>query len=149
MPRGAKAGNLNAAGPKGRALAFWQRRALRPADAWVRSLVAEYTDERLADLGGPECVSQGQRSLVLTAAIAHAVVALIFNASKEAGGLLNKDENGALALTPAARELPKFLGRIQAAEVSLGIAPRTAKGDADAFALMRGAIPVEARRVDA
>jgi hypothetical protein len=132
---------LNAATSRGRALAFWRNGALRPADAWVKALVREYTAGRVEDIGGNP--TQGQRSLISTAAIGHAVVALIFRAAAESGGLLGKDDAGQLCLIPAVKELPKFLRIVQGAEIALGVEGRSTP-EQDAFELMkRAAIPAE------
>jgi hypothetical protein len=127
-------------------MALWTRGAFRPQDSWVKGLIAEYVDGRVSDLRGPDAVSAGQRSLITTAAIAHAVVALIFRASKDAG-LFVKDEHGGLALTRAMAEVPKFLARIQASEVALGVGARQ-PANQDAYALMKRSIPVEVKRVE-
>lgn len=113
-------GNANAASPRGRAVALWNRgRFLRPEDRWAGALVREYTENRLADLGGDP--TAGQRSLIQTAGIAHATCALILRACAEGGGLVVKDADGQTALAPAAKELARFLKVVQSAEVALGL----------------------------
>jgi hypothetical protein len=130
-------GNLNRVkgNARGLALAFWRRRALLPADRWVLGVVNGYLDRRAVDLGGEARVTAGQRAVLTTSAVAQGVVALILAESAKQGGLFTSGEHG-LELTPAAKELPKFLARVQAAELALGLAPMAHPADADAFALI-------------
>jgi hypothetical protein len=118
-------GNLNGAKAAGRAAAFWRRRALRAQDGWVKSLIAEYTQQRIDELGGAESITAGQRSVIETAAACRGVIALLFAGTAADGGILRQTPDG-LDLVPAMKALPAFLGRLLAAEETLGLS-RTQK----------------------
>ncbi len=146
--RGGTVGNLNAAGPRGRALAVLRKGLLHPRDRWVSSAMEKYVEARASELtngGGVADLSRGQLAVLQTSAVAQAVVAIILSASAEGDGLIYKDADGVQALTSAGRELPKFLRSILAAEQALGVKPATAT-EADAFTLVNPK-PVPAERV--
>jgi hypothetical protein len=130
-------GNLNRVkrDPRGLALAFWKRRALLPEDRWILAVVNGYQERRIAELGGDAKVTAGQRAVVTTSAICQGICALILAESTKHGGYFKSGEAG-LDLAPAIKELPKWLARIQSAELALGLAPIVHQADADAFALI-------------
>jgi hypothetical protein len=140
-PKHGGVGNLNkvANDPKGLALAFWRRGALSPGSRWVAQRVKQYIRNRTAELG---TVSEGQRALIETSAIAQGVLWLICAEVAKRGEMV-RDGEGGLDIVPALKELPKFIGKIHSAEVALGLVP--SKPEAiDAYALIGR---VEAGRV--
>ncbi len=139
--RGGQPGNLSkiANDPKGLALAFWRRGALALGSRWVGPLVKGYVERRSAELGE---LTEGQRVLVQTSALAQGVIALLISESAKRGGFVRDGESG-LELTPAMRELPKFLARVHACETALGL-ERSKPVQVDAYALIEAqSQPVE------
>ena len=81
-----------------------RRGFVREADAWVRRPMELYTRALLADK--PDATA-GQQHAIEVAATAKGCSLLILHELKRAGFTYTKD--GVLALTPAARELSRFL----------------------------------------
>jgi hypothetical protein len=120
------AGKAGRSGPPGNTNASkygWRvlvRRALtREKDAWVNRPVDCYIDALRADK--PECTA-GEQHAIEVAGTAKACTLLILNELKQSGFTCTID--GALELTPAARELPRFLGVELSALKLLGLERR-------------------------
>jgi hypothetical protein len=111
--RGAQPGNMN--GVKHRWLAFWRRRALRPEDEWVRSLVSEFAGSLLSDK--PDA-SEAERHVIETASVARGVESLILVALRDGGGVAG--ERGERLLATLAR----FMDIETRALLALGLARR-------------------------
>jgi len=76
-------GNLNSS--KRPWLSFWKRRALRPEDAWVKAIVAEYGGSLLDDKGGDQATA-GERHSIELASLARGVSCLLLDALAREGG---------------------------------------------------------------
>ena len=120
------AGKPNRSGPPGNTNASkygWRsvaRRGLvRPKDAWVNRLLDRYIEALLADK--PACTA-GEQHAAEVAGMAKACSLLILNELKQSGFTSTID--GVLELTPAARELPRFLGVELSALKLLGLERR-------------------------
>lgn len=95
---------------------LWRRALIRETDTWVRRPIELYASSLLADK--PEATA-GQQHVVEVATTAKACVLLILQELKKTGFTSTID--GVLELTPAARELPRFLGLELAALKVLGL----------------------------
>jgi hypothetical protein len=73
-PRGGQRGNLNAVRNPWKT--YWKRRALKPDDRWVLTLVRDYVPALVADKGGDDAVSYAQLKVMELAAVARACWAL-------------------------------------------------------------------------
>ena len=109
------------------------RGLIREADAWVRRPMQLYASSLLSDK--PEATA-GQQHAIEVAATAKGCTLLILNELKKSGFTCMID--GALELTPAARELPRFLGVELSALKLLGLA-RHAKPVASLSDYLNGA----------
>ena len=110
---GAVAGNFG--GVKYPWLVFWKRRALRPEDKWVRTIVSDHAGSVLSDK--PDA-SEAEKHVIEVGAIARGCTALILDAMRRAGGV---ETEGGLALV---RELRGFLSLEQKALLALGLGRR-------------------------
>jgi hypothetical protein len=95
------------------------RGLIRDADAWVRRPMELYASSLLSDK--PDATA-GQHHAIEVAATAKGCTLLILNELKKSGFTCMID--GALELTPAARELPRFLGVELSALKLLGLERR-------------------------
>jgi hypothetical protein len=104
---------------------FWRRRVLSRDDAWIAGLTRDYEDQLIADLGGEEMVTAGQRRMMEIARAARTCWLLALSKGKD--GELSKDaarfmaieQKGlvALGLERRARPVPSLsetLARLQA-----------------------------------
>lgn len=107
-------GNTNASKHGWRTL--WRRAALRDADAWVRRPVQQYTQALLNDKPN---ITAGEQAVLEVAATAKGCSLLILEELKRSGFTYGK--NGTVELTPAARELPRFLATELSALKLLGL----------------------------
>lgn len=85
---GGVVGNLNAT--RNPWDVFWNRRALRPQDAWVRRIVAQYAGGLVSDKGGADEVTAGEVHSIELAAIARACQCLLLDALRAEGGVSSK-----------------------------------------------------------
>lgn len=106
--------NTNAAKHGWRTL--WRRAALREADVWVRRPVELYIKALTADKPN---LTAGEQAVLETAATCKGCSLLILEELKRSGFTYQK--NGTVELTPAARELPRFLGTELTALRMLGL----------------------------
>jgi len=116
-------GNLNSAKNPWRS--FWRRRALRPEDRFVLSVVDRLAEFLINDKGGPQNMTAAEVVLVQNIQIARACAMLCMQAIGEEGGFrLNAD--GQREATPGMRELPRFLSAERQAIQALGTSRRAA-----------------------
>lgn len=94
--------NTNAAKYGWRVL--WRRALLREQDRWVQRPIEQYIGALLTD---KPCATAGEHSCVEIAATAKGCCLLILNELKQSG--FTYRPNGTVELTPAARELSRFL----------------------------------------
>lgn len=94
--------NTNAARHGHRLL--WRGAPLRPADAWIKRPLALYARALAAD---KPHITAAEQAVLEVAATSKGCVLLILEELKKLGFTYQK--NGIVELTPAARELPKFL----------------------------------------
>lgn len=106
--------NTNAAKHGWRTL--WRRAALREADVWVRRPVELYIKALTADKPN---LTAGEQAVLEVAATSKGCSLLILEELKRSGFTYQK--NGAVELTPAARELPRFLSVELSALKMLGL----------------------------
>jgi hypothetical protein len=102
---------------------FWRRRALRKADRWILRMLSLYVDGLVADKGGPEQITSGQRRNIEIAQIARGASMLIL-AEIAGRGFIRESEGGTWDLAPGAKELAKFLAIEQRALATLGLERR-------------------------
>lgn len=107
-------GNTNAARHGHRLL--WRGTRLRPADAWIRRPLDLYSRALVADKPN---ISAAERATLEVAATAKGCTLLILEELKKRGFTFEKA--GVVELTPAARELPKFLSAELTALRMLGL----------------------------
>ncbi len=98
-------GNLNAARYPWRV--FWRRRALKAKDKWVLPVLESYGSDLVADKGGDDNVTAGERRMVEIAQTARGASMLIL-AEARASGFMTR-VNGIWDLAPGSKELAKFL----------------------------------------
>lgn len=98
---------------------LWRRALLRPADQWVCRPLALYTEALVADKPQPTAAEQ---NVIEIAATAKGCSLLILNELKQKGFTCLID--GVLELTPAARELSRFLSVELSALKVLGLERR-------------------------
>ena len=99
---------------------LWRRALLRSEDQWVCRPLALYTEALIADKPHP---TAGEQSAIEIAATAKGCTMLILNELKQKGFTCTID--GVLELTPAARELSRFLSVELSALKVLGLERRT------------------------
>lgn len=98
---------------------LWGRGILRAQDQWVRRPLALYTAALLDDKPHP---TAGERNVITIAATAQGCTLLIMNELKASGFTCTID--GVLELTPAARDLSRFLSVELSALKVLGLERR-------------------------
>jgi hypothetical protein len=113
-------GNLNAAKYPWRS--FWRRRALKPQDKWVLGVLESYAAELIADKGGADSITAGERRMTEIAQTARGASMLIL-AEAARSGFIVTTKNGQ-DLSPAAKELPKFLNVERQALQTIGMGRR-------------------------
>ena len=110
-------GNLN--GSRNPHRAFWQRRALKPADRWVAQEVLRYVGGLESDK--PE-MTETERRMAELAGTAHGCKLLILAEAHRSGFV--RDFNGSWDLTPGVKELTRFMGVERSALQVLGMGRR-------------------------
>lgn len=130
--RGGQTGNLNASRHPWRA--YWNRRALKPAERWVLALVADYVEELVADKGGETEVTAGERRVMETAAAARVcwLLALaspdVDGSRKDAGRFMAVERQclGDLGLERRQRPVPSLRDYLAARAAALPPGPPNA-----------------------
>lgn len=113
-------GNLNASKSPWRA--FWRRRALKPQDRWILAVLESYGAEFMADKGGQDSITAGERRMAEIAQTARGASMLILAEAARSGFITRVD--GTWDLAPGAKELAKFLNTERQALDSLGLERR-------------------------
>lgn len=115
--RSGPVGNLNAAKRPWRS--FWRRRALRPEDRWIKSMMEAYSDGLLLDK--PDA-SEAERRCIELAQIARGCSMLILAEAGRSGFITKAD--GTWDLAPGGKELARFLSIERQALQTLGLQRR-------------------------
>jgi hypothetical protein len=113
-------GNLNASKSPWRA--FWRRRALKHQDRWVLPILESYSAGLVADKGGADNITAGERRMVEIAQVARGASLLILAEAARRGFVTQVD--GSWDLAPGAKELAKFLNVERTAIIALGMGRR-------------------------
>lgn len=113
-------GNLNSSRYPWRT--FWRRRALKAEHKWVIPVLEAYEDELVADKGGADSITAGERRMAEIARTARGCSMLILAEAAKRGFIQNVD--GTWDLAPGAKELSKFLNAERQALDSLGLERR-------------------------
>lgn len=113
-------GNLNASRNPWRA--FWRRRALKPEHKWIVPVLESYGAELVADKGGQDSITAGERRMAEIAQTARGASMLILAEAARSGFTTKVD--GTWDLAPGVKELAKFLNTERQALDSLGLERR-------------------------
>ena len=109
---GAQPANLNASRNAWRA--FWQRRALRPADRWVLPLLSDYSAALVTDRGGPDAMTAGERSMIELATLARGCTMLVLAQAAAGGGIVGGRRSATIKGADSTRSLadPDLAGHL-------------------------------------
>jgi hypothetical protein len=84
--KGGQPGNLNQT--RHAWAVYWRKRALRPEDRWIASLLGDYAAGLVSDRGGPEGVTATEARMVELAALARGCTMLVLAEAAKRGGLI-------------------------------------------------------------
>ncbi len=87
---------------------FWRRRVLRPEDRWLAPVLDDYLDELIADKGGADSITSGERRMAEIAQTARGAQMLILKEGKARGIIRIVD--GTWDLSPGFKDLARFQG---------------------------------------